>query len=388
MLHFPAVLIGGPPDSGKSVLTFHLTQTLRQHGTPHYVLKANPDGEGDWTHLADQELVRTILVPRAWTPAFVERICQDIQRRHSPLIVDVGGRPQPWQEAIFDQCTHAVLLTRDGASHATWLDLAQHHNLLLLADLYSDLRGQDRLVETQPALRGVVSGLEWGRPVSSPVLDALVNRLSDLFACEPQELRRRHLASAPVEMTLDLDRLARTLNVPCRGEQPDWAPHHLPGALDYLPEATALGVYGRGPVWLYAALVLYAYPEPFYQFDIRLGWVKPPQLIIGESARADLQVRLDQRSDHVRIEAGLCEAHLDYTQVEGLGVPPVPSDSGIVISGRLPMWLWTAIALAYRSLPWLAIYQPQLQDKAVVIHSRVAQLSVGQLVHSPVAPEA
>jgi len=100
MRSFPAVIIGGPPNSGKSVLTANLTQALRQRDIQHYVLRACPDGEGDWTYLADQELVRTILVPRTWTRAFVEHICHDLEHRHLPLLVDVGGRLQPWQEPI------------------------------------------------------------------------------------------------------------------------------------------------------------------------------------------------------------------------------------------------------------------------------------------------
>ena len=41
---FPAVMIGGPPHSGKSVLAYSLTQALRARGVAHYVLRAYPDG--------------------------------------------------------------------------------------------------------------------------------------------------------------------------------------------------------------------------------------------------------------------------------------------------------------------------------------------------------
>ncbi len=44
----PAILIGGPPKAGKSVLTYNLTQELRRCEIPHYVFRANPDIEGDW----------------------------------------------------------------------------------------------------------------------------------------------------------------------------------------------------------------------------------------------------------------------------------------------------------------------------------------------------
>src|ERR1700730_1119067 len=59
----PAVLIGGPPNAGKSVLTYNLTRELRRRrrdgyhdrGIPHYVFRANPDIEGDWFLQDDQD---------------------------------------------------------------------------------------------------------------------------------------------------------------------------------------------------------------------------------------------------------------------------------------------------------------------------------------------
>ena len=76
------------------------------------------------------------------------------------------------------------------------------------------------------------------------------------------------------------------------------------------------------------------------------------------------------------------QAYLDYAEAEGLFVPPVSIDMGVVLSGKLPLWLWTAVALAYRDAPWLGIYQPQLGRQAVIVHSRVSQWTVGQLVSS------
>src|SRR6266550_6319231 len=95
----PAILIGGPPNAGKSVLTYNLTQELRRREIPHYVFRANPDMEGDW-FLRDQDNqnnVRSINVSfekyRHWTPEFREFVCHDLAlRRHLPLIVDLGGQ--------------------------------------------------------------------------------------------------------------------------------------------------------------------------------------------------------------------------------------------------------------------------------------------------------
>ena len=382
---FPAVLIGGPPNSGKSVLTYNLTQALRERGVQHYVVRAAPDGEGDWVCEAKRSLVRTILVPRTWTPAFVEHVCASLAYRPLPLIVDVGGRPKAWQERIFDCCTHAVLLTPDEPARATWRDMVERHSLNTVADLRSELHGVDRVTATRPVLQGVIAGLEWGPRIGGPTFEALVARFSRLFAYDADELRRAHLASAPVETPIDLDRLARTLGVPFTGDRAEWQPSHLPRVLDYLPEATPLGLYGRGPNWLYAAVALQAHPELFCQFDARLGWVWPPTMYLGTPpANAPAAATLEPREDHVHLAFTLARAYLDHAEAEGLIVPPVPAGQGVVLSGKLPLWLYTALALAYAPrVRWLAVYQPRYEGEAVVVCSHIPRLSTGDRVVSP-----
>src|SRR5205807_346444 len=44
----PALLIGGPPHAGKSVLFYNLTKTLHEQGVRHHAIRACPDGEGNW----------------------------------------------------------------------------------------------------------------------------------------------------------------------------------------------------------------------------------------------------------------------------------------------------------------------------------------------------
>ena len=57
---FPAVLVAGMPHCGKSVLAYMLSQHLRRMGIAHYLLRAAPDGEGDWFLEGDPAWVRTL----------------------------------------------------------------------------------------------------------------------------------------------------------------------------------------------------------------------------------------------------------------------------------------------------------------------------------------
>lgn len=90
------------------------------------------------------------------------------------------------------------------------------------------------------------------------------------------------------------------------------------------------------------------------------------------------------RADHTHLAFTITKAYLDYTEAKGLVTPPVPPDQGVVLSGKLPLWLYTALALIYTScasfsFPWLAVYQPQLRDKAVV-SSRNSAVGGGSFV--------
>src|SRR5260370_8438800 len=89
----PAILFGGPPHAGKSVLFYSLAKALRERGIPHYAIRACPDGEGNWFYELDQDKVRLIRVKGEWTSDFVKRMCLDLARRHLPLLVDIGGAP-------------------------------------------------------------------------------------------------------------------------------------------------------------------------------------------------------------------------------------------------------------------------------------------------------
>ncbi len=138
---FPAEMIGGPPHSGKSVLVYALSQAQ----VAHYVLRACPDGEGDWSQETSKDQVRLSRQKGQFSDEFVEGVRHDIERRHLPLLVDVGGKPTLEQEQIVRACTHAVLLSATPEGLAEWRERAERCGLILIAELQSVLQGEDRI---------------------------------------------------------------------------------------------------------------------------------------------------------------------------------------------------------------------------------------------------
>ncbi|MBV9615090.1 MAG: hypothetical protein JO011_21390 [Ktedonobacteraceae bacterium] len=384
MFHsLPAILIGGPPHTGKSVLTYSLTQALRKRSIDHYVIRACPDGEGDWSQEIDREAVRLIRVKGQWKPEFVRSVCYALEHRHFPLLVDVGGKPTEWQMSIMHHCTHALLLLRpdDETSTQFWLQLVKDNGLLPLARIHSVVDGASAIVSHFPVLEGTLSGLNRHTLVQGPLFDTLVERILALFTSHSsEELRREYFNIAPAKV-INLNTLLQVLSP--HAER--WEPEMIQQLLSMLPCHTPLAIYGRGTNWLYGALVEYSFPQPFYQFDPRLGWVTPPRLTIGTATTEAVSITLREDSIATVLSARLVNDYLDYADADQLSFPALPTEKGIILNGKLPLWLVTALVHLYNTVvgvPWVACYSPQLES-AVVVASRVTTHPPGDLVRFP-----
>lgn len=382
----PAVLIGGPPNAGKSVLFYSLTMALYERGIKHHIIRACPDGEGNWfqeIHRAlDPETIRLIKVTSKadWTPAFVEGICRDLQRRHAPLLVDMGGQPRDWQHCILRNCTHSVLLFHDPDSEHThfWQQLLRSTDLLPLAHLHSILNGESIVTEETPVIRGVLSRLERGTLARGDAFDALVQRIATLFSTYSlTELEQTLLQNAPAEPVV-LSQLLHKFDASANM----WQPAMLRLLADELPVNTSLAIYGKGPGWLYSALAAQVGTQPFYQFDPRIGWMTPPTLQVSmQSAPEAITYHLEDDEHGQMLSIRLNNEYLDYLQTEDMAFPPVAADSGLIINGKMPLWLLTALVRLYRetAVPWIACYQPQLHG-AVVVLARTDEHRTGDVI--------
>ncbi len=383
MFHsLPAILIGGPPHTGKSVLTYSLSQALRKRSIEHYVIRASPDGEGDWSQEIDYDAVRELRVKGQWKPEFVHMICYALEHRRVPFLVDMGGRPTEWQMSIFHHCTHSLLLLRpdDEISTHFWLQLVKDHRLLPLAHIHSVLHGVSTVISQFPVVEGTLSGLNRHTQAHGPLFDLLVERIHTLFASHSaQELRQEYFSKAPGEL-IDLDILLRRFAPSLER----WEPEMLQRLLAVLPSHTPLAIYGRGTNWLYGALADSAFPEPFYQFDPRLGWVAPPQLTIGSAAQLVSITLWEDRSVTV-LSTRLVDDYLDYTAADQMAFPALSTEKGVILTGKMPHWLLTALVHFYNTVvgvPWVACYSPQLES-AVVVVSHVTTYAPGELVSLP-----
>lgn len=383
----PAILIGGPPEAGKSVLTYNLTQELRLHNIPHYVFRASADIEGDWFLQADVETLNQIVGKvkefRCWTDVFRAFVCRDLAKRHLPLIVDIGGLPKEADNCIFQVCQYSILLRKDGEEAVTqaWRDYTKHTQRL--AELRSQKEGKSLLLTRDPIITGTIAGLKPKTYIHDSVFKALFEKVRQVFSSYSlDQLETFHMDTAPVPFKVNLpDRLLAL--APDIGKNGEWVTDLLQPLLDELPAQTAMAVYGRAPIWVYSALALHAATQPFYQFDARLGWIALPivQAAQGtQSSRDVIHIKEEYPNDAYVILIHPVHNYLDYRDADQL-LFPEPPQRGVIVTGKLPEWLFTALARFYaqRDVPWIAVNNAR-NNQPVVIYSRDRSHRVGQML--------
>lgn len=366
----PAILIGGPPHAGKSVLSYYLSQRLRMLGLPHYLLRTAPDGEGDWFQEGDPETMQALRRKGSWSSSWVSIQCSHVQERQMPLLVDVGGLPTEEQKHIFAACTHAILLTKTPADHAAWLQDTRHFQLALLADLSSQKNGVTRLALADGVLTGEMCRLERGVLLNSwhgsASFELLVGQVADVFLAGKDPTYQLLTTSLPSDAQLfDFDVLARNLYP--ADPQHKFAEENQAEILARVPAQIPLASYGRIPAWLVAPLGVAR--DVRWQFNTRVGWVRAPSLSI---AAPDVDVNIANTQIHCQMEpAGSHAIKLRITRLPGVDtftpgsvtgdlLPFVSPASEVILDGPSPFWLTLAIARAYRAHP--RVSSPQVQS--------------------------
>jgi CRISPR-associated protein Csx3 len=79
------------------------------------------------------------------------------------------------------------------------------------------------------------------------------------------------------------------------------------------------------------------------------------------------------------IPGGVCEP----SDLANLNPPEVPGTGGVVISGRGPVWLFTALAHHYHICQWVGTFDPRLGGAVVTSRHSPSAPPVGSVVALP-----
>jgi len=184
----PAVLVGGPPDSGKSVFSNALRLSLmRQYPQCQvYLYRANWDGEGNWSHEASNQSFVKGLVQQYERriheqPKAAERMrlffefhgeaVANLRKLVDLVIVDVGGLCQEEKQPVLEQCTHYIVVSRDPDRIPEWRRFCEP-TLEPLSLIYSVRDSTCEVLRTEPVLE--VRAGPWQRGVTQAVPEEIV----------------------------------------------------------------------------------------------------------------------------------------------------------------------------------------------------------------------
>lgn len=186
----PAIFIGGPPDSGKSVFSNALRLSLMQKLQKRVFLhRANWDGDGNWKHESlNRELVKKLalenenrlhehpqsaeLLPKYFSDQ-AQRV-KNLRELVDLVLVDVGGKVQPEKAPLVSSCTHYIIISKDREAIAQWHDFCQRA-LKPLTVVHSVLEQREEILQTQPVLE-IVAG-PWKEGERSSVPDELLQEV-------------------------------------------------------------------------------------------------------------------------------------------------------------------------------------------------------------------
>ncbi len=199
----PAILIGGPPNSGKSVFskTLHaaLIQALPHHKT--YLHRASWDGEGNWTYEADTPMVKQFVRHnefRIHESPETAKLIPDYYRHHARavenlrmlsdcVLVDVGGMPQLEKVPLIEQCTHYITISRLASAVEDWHQRCAPM-LSPIAVIHSVLERTQRIIQRDPFLE-VVAG-PWIGTASVNFPDCVLKACVEIYETQESNIAR------------------------------------------------------------------------------------------------------------------------------------------------------------------------------------------------------
>lgn len=189
-----AILVCGPPNSGKSVLAYALRSSLIQRfpELQLFLHRANWDGEGNWSHeIDDSELVELLVReherrmhtnPETATeiPFFFDYYANttiSLREVLDLLIVDLGGRIQSEKYPLVERCTHSMIISNDPEKIPEWRQFCES-TLKPIAIIHSVLENRLEILRTEPYLEMIAGPWERGKTLTVPdiLLDAVIKR--------------------------------------------------------------------------------------------------------------------------------------------------------------------------------------------------------------------
>jgi CRISPR-associated protein Csx3 len=185
----PAVMVVGPPDSGKSVFSHALFQALLAENPDIYLQRAHWDGEGNYLLELDPDTNNEEIeefkkrdrgtLTEEFFP-YHSQVILNLRRQKSLVIVDVGGMVQPEKLPLLEACTHYIIISSQLAAIDAWHEFCgDRGNLKPIGVINSVLSTAEIIHQEQPYLE--MTAGPWIRGNAANVPHSLLKRVRELI---------------------------------------------------------------------------------------------------------------------------------------------------------------------------------------------------------------
>ncbi len=358
------VIVCGPPHSGKSVFLSNLQRLLpTEH---HMLIFGAPDGEWHWSNEADQKLVRELRAKKEFTDEWCDGILAAIASVEQRLVlVDTGGKRLPPNDRIFQSCDAFIVLSSSPEEREEWRRYGERFGCRCIAELDSVLHGECELypLADDGIIRGRITGLERGKTVASPVLEAVAERLRKVIAANAEMTEAELLANINGAKLVDHLGISDR-DDPYLGVRP-W---HTAPALRVARAARKLEVVR---IWNVRASFLSsafaaALPGRVELFGVSEGYVRLPEVAPRGDGAGNLEWEITELPDFTVVEYRK-NGFFAKEMLAEVAPPAVSARKGVVLAtDGPPIWLDATIARAYAraGIPWIGMFVPVESGRA------------------------
>ncbi|MGD1804650.1 CRISPR-associated ring nuclease Crn3/Csx3 [Dapis sp. BLCC M126] len=189
-----AILIGGPPDSGKSVFSYALRRSLfeKDKRLKVFIQRANWDGEGNWVlEMSDRQKANELKEANTRRIHLLEnrekimrnyfgfhaKAIKNIRDVMDIVLVDVGGMVQDEKKPILEECSHYIIISRSQEKVGEWHDFCRSLNPAIV--IHSVLEEKLVRLENEDYLEVVAGRWVTGETVRVP--DIIVDKVLECY---------------------------------------------------------------------------------------------------------------------------------------------------------------------------------------------------------------
>ena len=375
------IAIVGDPHSGKSVFLGGLKENLPRD--MYYLFRACPDGEGSWTWKGQD--TATYRRKGTFSKEIVSWYCGTLRRALAPVtLVDVGGRRSEENSRILSMCDYCVILSNTRESIGEWSKYMRGLGVpcvykvwscyddctdRVYNDNYSTVyhleRGED--VSTRSTIKRVAARImDMAAEIKSDLSESGDNvmeniiRIADIASALNKSEETKTLPNGKVVSSVqwngsDLVEVSRLLH------------NHSYGAND------AVGIDGAAPGWLVAAICHEVHPA-VASINSPDGYVvascgEPREVPQGNNLT--WSVKTEGGITTVTVQQADPSVPLSPADMAGWCPPAVPFGTTVILSGRMPNWGMSAIAMAYHGkAKACALFQPGVGSTVCWTHSQ------------------